>query len=258
VLQAPDTQRYTVERSGNRISYVHEDGESPLRRARRLRLSPGFALLSKSMRSHLVRLCDPSRLPGPVIEILDQDFAPLFVCRWVGAARWLQDRVVRLALALLMRQESQMKGGWAWAHDRHYATAEVLFWKAPQARRLVKAGVLTEPGRVPAQGGQKFNAMWAQTWEIIQREFATIDRDTFMRDIKAVLALKKRRRVLRKPPRLDEGQRIIVDALDTLKRAAMRGEFTLDEASIAMHKSQLADAEELVLGMKKSKEARTR
>lgn len=240
VLRTPTANRTLHRGIDGRISSTADpDGESPLRRARRLRLSIEFATLSPITQHHLRRVADATKLTPPIADILDLERAPFLVCRWVAEGRWLQDRVVRLALALLLRQEvradrpGRAVSCWAWARDGLYCTAERIFWQSPQAQRLVKCGLLVDKGSVPTQGGPLFTVHWPQSWAAVQREFSGIDRGKFLDQVRAVVAQRKRRRV-RKQPKLNDRERAYVQALEVIKRGVLRRDITLDDAAAAL------------------------
>ncbi len=244
-----------VRGKNGQLSFVDDHDESPLKRYRKLATSVDFFGLSDPMKQHVRTIANATRLPREIAEILDREFAPLFVCRWVARGAYLQDRVLRLALVLMMRKEARSDkpahsiSGWAWAPDRYYTTAERKFWQTPQATRLIKADVLASPGTVPRDGGPKFTTLWAQTWAIFEREFATIDCDAFMREVHVAVSQRKRRRV-RKHRKLTAEQRAYISQLDAIqrgvaviKRGVLRGDITVDEA-LAIHRQQQEAAAE--------------
>lgn len=209
-----------------------DDDLSPLARAKKLRFSLELQTYATSTRRYIARIADATVYPPQLAKMLDADYAPFAVLRWVADGKYLQDRAIRFALALLMRREAPVDNprratmGWVWPKDKLFRTAEKLFWQSPQCDRLVRVSVLSR--EIP-DGKHLFNALWDQTWATIQREFATIDRDAFMRQVQAVIAQRKRRRV-RKRMKLGAPELAYVQALDTIKRGIVRGDITLEEA----------------------------
>ncbi len=225
------TARHTFQKSSPTLD---GPGESPFARARRLSSSLELRSFSVSTQKHIARVAK-TPYPPQLAELLDRDHAPFKVCRWVAETRWVQDRVLRFAIVLLLRREARLDNpgrtatGWAWPKDHLFKAAERIFWTTPQVARLVKAGVVVERGEIPESGGLRFTTLWDQTWGTIEREFATIDRAAFLATVQAVVKQRKRRR-MRKRLKLGEHELAYVSALDTIKRGMLRGDITLEDA----------------------------
>ena len=207
--------------------------ESPIRRILRLRRSPQFSALSERTRDHFVRIANPTVLHASIIDVLDHEYVPQHVCKWIAWARRHQDRAVRLGLALLMRCEANLcrpgksVDGWAWPRDSELAVAERIFWTGPVCARLVRTRLIAPPDVIPDP--VTFTLGWEKGWSALREALADIDAEAFRVDVKRVAAaqLKKRRRK-RKRVRLSATGAAMVDALRTLEKGVITGELTGD------------------------------
>ncbi len=170
-----------------------------------------------------------------LVEILDREAAPFYVCRRVAWGKWMHDRFVRLALAMYLRRPanphapSHSTRGLAWPKDREAAAAERVFRASPQYVRLVKCGVLVEHGKMPSPEHMRAFAMAGQPlWDTILREVATLDRTAFVGEVNKLVAARGRRRPPRKQEPLSPDQIALLDALGTLRRAVIDGRLTAD------------------------------
>jgi hypothetical protein len=207
--------------------------ESPVMRARRLRFSFAAAGVSDNSREHIRRVAD--QLPLPLVEILDREQAPFCVCRHIAWAGWVQDRFVRLALALHLRREvnesapSHSASGWAWLKDREASAAERVWRSSAAYARLVQRGVLAEHGKTPSfEQIRFFGTPGSPAWETIWGEVSSLDRTSFMLAVDRLVAARKRRRPPRRRKPLSADQVAILDALKVLGRAVVDGRLTAD------------------------------
>lgn len=215
----------------------NEGAETPIRRAQRLARSPQLAALPRTTRVQILHVASPAVLVPPVVDLLDREGATFKVCRWVSQGRWVQDRVLRLALAIYLRREAEpcapgppSASGWVWPKDAALSAAEKVFRRTPQHARLVARGTCVAPGQVPAFGkAAEVGLRWAEHWGALQRELGSLDRAAFLAEVAAVERGRKRRTQRKRPRPLAPEQAALVDAIKTLHRAAVRGDLTLGD-----------------------------
>lgn len=211
------------------------DELSPIRRAQSLLHTTALKSFSLTHQKHVRRVASATILLPPLVTLLDQEWAPFKVCRWVAWGKWHQDRVLRLGVALYLREEVDIArpgrsvDGWAWSQDHRLASGLHVFQQTPQHTRLVKAGVLREPSRLPAKDAVAMvHLQWASVWAALQEGLASLDRAAFLGQVKAHSGARKRRRA-RKRVVLGPKEVAYVDALNTLRRGLLRGDITAGE-----------------------------
>jgi hypothetical protein len=212
----------------------NEGAETPIRRAQRLARSPQIATMPRTTRVQMMRVASPTVLISPVVELLDREAASLKVCKWVSGGRWVQDRVLRLALAVYLRREAEpcapgppSASGWVWPKNAAMSAAEKVFRRSPQHARLVAQGVCLAPGQIAAFGKAiEVGQRWDAHWGALQRELASLDRAAFLAEVRAVERARKRRTRRRRPRPLAPAQAALADAVKTILRAVVRGNLT--------------------------------
>lgn len=208
-------------------SNLPQPDETPIRRAKRLAVSLKFRTFSPKTQEHLRRV--NTKLPPELVKVLDEEAATYKTCRWVAYGKRLQDRAVRLALALLMRREADIRNprrtlnGWAWAKEPVLAASEKLWVQTPQCKQLVRLKLLAAPGETPDT--MTFAAGWARAWPILRDMVLSLDRTQFSKQVDQLVASRRRRPppTKRKTVKLDADELAAVEALDTLKRIVLRG-----------------------------------
>jgi len=223
-----------VDRS--RVNYE----ETPIQRAQRLYKSAG---VSRSKKSNLRRTCTKLS-QTQLVQILDREETPMRVIFWIAWGKWLQDRVLRLALAMWLRRRAnpnapaKSRTEWAWSESRELTAAERLFRKTPQHVRLVQMGILLEPKKIPTPEQQQVITMnWDRCWSAIWQSVSSLDRLSFTKQIEKKLAVTpKCHRTRARKMKLSEEECAYLDALDTIRQGVLRGRITLEEAKNARPK----------------------
>jgi hypothetical protein len=215
--------------------------ESPIKWAKRLAVSMHLATFSLQKQAQLRRI--NAKLPSDFVKVLDEEMATYTVCRWIAYGKRLQDRAVRLALALLLRKEADIRNprrsanGWAWPQDPVLIAGEKLFAQSPQYKQLVRVRLLAASGETP--DALTFTVNWSRSWPLLRDAALSIDRDAFMKQITVAASQRRRRKpALRKPVNLKPEELAYVQALDnikasaeTLKRGVLRRKITIDQLS---------------------------
>ena len=207
--------------------------------ARALRFSVDFAKLSKSEQRHVFRVSDTTRITAQMEAVLTEEGATWSVCRWVAYGKKLQDRTVRLGIALLLRREanprapahSDPESGWAWPSDPVLGVGERRFYKSPEFARLVRVGVLEDRSALNRGGvaGRGVVAHgWDRVWQSLQHTLESLDRDTFQAEVRAEAATRTKRRAKRRA-RLGPREREVLGHLAALKKLVVRGELTVGD-----------------------------
>jgi hypothetical protein len=204
-------------------------GQSPIKHYKALRFDPAYAELTKNMQLHVRRIADVKVLTPRITEVLDEERAPFKVIRWVAWGRWLEDRMVRLALALFVRREvnpeapshADPESGWAWATDSEHGVAEKMWFASPARARLVKARLLTERGKLPNTDVTHMH--WDRMWNALQGELEAMDRRDFQAQVRAVDRARSNKRRVRRVPIGPETEKTLA-ALEHIKKLVRSGE----------------------------------